>query len=279
MKKSAKQFPRRSRRRVAATTSTGRKFEAGELPVNLQFTSRTVGTLPEAITASDLELLNSGLRWLFVDLRRAHQYFQNGEGNGRGGAVTALGALWRFGTFFAAPLAEGLHTPICDLQTALEALEQNNVLPMLKPAARPGRAKASRGREALKGHAAGTVQRLLQAGIKPVDAHRRVAKELTRLGVRPERGAGVVTATTVRHWCDEVANDVNRQGPAAMIYDPMFTKSECERFSFLVWLDQHPEKGVDHRPAHLFALDSLAAFVRENFPKREARKNPVKPLI
>jgi hypothetical protein len=274
MKESASRFPRRSRRRVAATTSTGRKIEAGELPVNLLFTSRMVGTLPEAVTPSDLELLNSGLRWLFADLRRAHRYFQNGEGNGRGGAVTALGALWRFVTLFAAPLAEGLHTPIHDLQTALEALEQNNVLPMLKPAARPGRAKSSRGREALKGHAAGTVQRLLKAGIKPVDAHRRVAKELTKLGVRPERGAGAVTATTVRHWCDEVANDVNRLGPAAVIYDAMFTESERERFSFLVWLDQHPEKGVCHQPAHLFALDSLAAFVRENFSEKRGSQKP-----
>jgi hypothetical protein len=231
------------------------------------------GTLPETIVAGDLEILNSGLHLLFADLRRAYQYFQDGEGNGRGGASTALGALCRFIMLFEKPLAEGLQLPILDLQQALAALEDNNVSPMLEPLRHRGRAKSSDAREALKGHVAGTVQRLLQAGINSDDAHRRVAEELEKRGVRAERGAGNVTATTVRHWCDEVDTDVERRGTAAVVYDSMFTVSERENFSFLVWLDRN-QKGVEHLPAPVFALKSLAAFVAAIFPNHAEPEKP-----
>ena len=183
------------------------RFNPPESPAKLEFLRRMAGTLPETIVARDLEILNSGLHLLFADLRRAHRYFRDGEGNGRGGASTALGAVYRFIMLFEKPLAEGLQLPILDLQQALAALEENNVLPVFKPVRHRGRAKSSDVREALKGYVAGTVQRLLQTGINSDAAHRRVAEELERRGVRPERGAGDVTATTVRHWCDEVDTD------------------------------------------------------------------------
>jgi hypothetical protein len=277
MGKSAQQRPRRtpqSRRRAAAAEGTQSQLRFAELPANLEFASRMAGALPETIVAGDLETLNSGLHLLFADLRRARRYFQDGEGNGRGGAVTALAAFGRFVTLFEASLAEGLQLPILDLQQALAALEDNNVLQMLKPARHGGRAKSGDAREALKGHVAGTVKRLLQTGITQVDAHRRVAKVLKRRGVRPERGAGDVTANTIRHWCDDVAADVGRRGIAAVVCDSMFTESEREKFSFFVWLDRNPEKGVDHPPAHLFALDSLAAFVAANFPNHAQPEKP-----
>jgi hypothetical protein len=260
MEKSAKQRPDRahqSRRRIAAATGIQSKIESGDLPANLDAAWRMQGALPETVDAGNLEILNSGLHSLFTDLRQARFYFQNGEGNGRGGAVTALGALWRFITLFEAPRAEMLHMPILDLQQALAALEYNNVSPMLKPVRRPGRPKSSDTREALKGCVAGIVQLLLQAGMTPPDAHLLVAKALGKLAVRPERGAGNITDTTVRHWCDEVAADVGRRGTAAMVYDTMFTAKEIERLS------AEPSNEARHN----FALVSLCAFVEQIFPK------------
>jgi hypothetical protein len=268
MEKPTKHRPRgtnRSRRRIAAAEGAHHgRTRSGELPANLEFAKGMAGTLPETVTADDLEILNAGLNRLFADLRRAHQFFQDGEGNGRGGAATALAALQRFITLFRAPLAEGLQVPILDLLQALVALENNNVLPVLKPVRRRGRAKSSDAYEALKGCVAETGQRLLQSGVTPADAHRRVAKELGTLGVRPERGAGDVTGTTVRHWCDGVAEDVGRGGTAAMIYDLIFTAEEIERFSRL----------PSNQARQDFALASLAAFVRKILP----RCGPEKPI-
>ena len=121
-------------------------------------------------------------------------------------------------------------------------------------------------RQALKGHVAAAVQRLLQAGIAVVDARQRVAKELRKLGMKPERGAGDVTATTVRHWCDEVEQDVGRRGAAAVAYDMTFTDDEVKRFKAL----PTDKARQDH------ALASLAAFVRDILP---GTQNPVIPPV
>jgi hypothetical protein len=127
-----------------------------------------------------------------------------------------------------------------------------------------GRARSSDAREALKGHVAGTVQRLKSAGLKLDAARRRVAKELGKLGVRSERGAGEVTANSVRHWCDVVSADVGRRGLAAYNYDLMFTDDEVERFS--AW----PSSQAQQK----FAVASLADFVRENFPELRGSQKP-----
>jgi hypothetical protein len=100
-------------------------------------------------------------------------------------------------------------------------------------------------------------------------AFRAVANALAKQGIRAERGSGAVTATTVRHWCDEVASDVGRRGTAAMMYDSMFTDIENNRFSELP-----PDQ------AQLYALGSLGAWVQEMIcPTGSRRKNPVNPPI
>jgi hypothetical protein len=264
VRKSEKQGNRNSSRDVASVKDAPEKTKFRERLPDFEFAFRMKGTLPETVTAGDLEILNSALRILFADLRRAQQRFQEGEANGRAGATDALGAVWRFIILFEGPFSETLHTPILSLQDALRTLDRNNVLPLLKPVARRGRAKSSDTREALKGHVAGTVQRLLSTGLKPDAAHRRVAKELGKLGVRPERGSGDITATTVRHWCDDVAADVGRRGPAAFVYDGMLTDCERQKFSRL------PKDR-----ARSFAVASLRAFVEEHFPEPRSVKNPV----
>jgi hypothetical protein len=119
--------------------------------------------------------------------------------------------------------------------------------------------------EALKGHVAATVQRLLQAGMSTTDAHRFVAKELKILELKSERGSDL-TETTVRHWCDEVVADVSRVGGAADLYHRMLTEDELKRFKALP--SDQARKDL--------ARASLIAFVREVIL---GTQNPLKPPI
>jgi len=237
------------------------------MKASYEFVVQNAGSLPEAVAETDLDALNAGLRFLFADLRCAQRLYREEGDNGRVGASAALGAIWRFVMLFKGPLAETLHVPILNLHDALESLDNNLVLPMLKPIPCSGRAPSSDRRKALKGCAAATVQRLLRTGLKSQDANLAVAKKLRQLGIRPERGSDEITDDTVRHWCEEVAIDVARHGTAAMMYDSMFTPAEIDRFSALP---------MDQARSH--ALNSLAGFVQEIFSEAVENK-PVKPPI
>jgi hypothetical protein len=224
-------------------------------PPHVEFCNQFKGTLPDKIGDVELSTLNTALDFLFARLREARAQFDQ-EDDGRLGAFTALGAFWMFIALFRAPYHEGLQLPILRLQDALAMLEQNRVEPIVRPVRRSGRAPSSYGYASLKGHAVATVQRLLQIGVDRRTAHRSVAKELSKFGVRAERGSGVVTATTVRNWCDEISRDVGRHGTAARMYDSVLVHAEQERFSALR-KDQ----------AKRFALQSLAGWTRALFPQ------------
>ena len=174
-----------------------------ERPPYREFLDRVQGTLPDNIGVTELDTLNSALRFLFERLREARRLFEQEGDDGRAGAFTALAASWMFIVLFRTPYSEGLQVPILRLQDALAMLEENSVLPILKPVPRIGRPASSHVHASLKGQAAGTVQLLVHTGMARSDAHRLVAKKLTRLGVRPERRSLIVTATTVRNWCAE----------------------------------------------------------------------------
>jgi len=265
MKVPPKQRPgpiRQSRRRAAAIKGIQSKVQSGE-PPHINFMTRNRGSLPTIIGQDNLEKLNSGLDVLFNRLRVAKQEYDVGTDGGRVGAFTALGAVWQFITLFDSPRAEGLYVPILKLQDALVALDQNDVLPILKPVRHAGRAPSSHAYTALKGHAAATVMRLRKSNLDPKQACVLVARELAKLGVRPDRGRGGITATTVRHWCDEVENDVGRRGTAATIYDMMFTDDENKKFDAL-----------PHDRAKAFTLDSLRHYVREIFPEIRVTEKP-----
>ena len=196
-----------------------------------EFLHRVEGTLPELITTPDLETLNAGLRFFFSDLRRALELFQQSDSGGRAGAVKALGATWRFVALFKQPFAERLFVPLLLLQDALQTLDKNNVSPMLSPVRRSGRASSTGARAALRGYAAGTVERLVRAGVPMPQARALVAGTLVKLGVRPERTSGQITERTVRLWYKEVA--AGRPDPGSIVYDGMFTDDELKRFSDL----------------------------------------------
>jgi hypothetical protein len=259
MKTSSKQKTRRthqSQRFVAAKKGVKSKTQSGEARAHLDFLMRFKGSLPETLTESDIETLNAGLAFLFAWLRQARQEYDEESDGGRVAAFTALGAMWQFVALFNSSQAESLHLPALKLMEALAALDQNNVLPILKPVARPGRAPSSHAYASLQGHAAAAVMRLRQLKLDLKQAYMLVANELAKLGVRPERGKQAITADTIRHWCDVVESDVGRIGTAAMIYDEMFTPEENKRLYALPPAE-----------AKRFTLSSMRSYVQKIFPE------------
>jgi hypothetical protein len=224
------------------------------LPPHLEFLNRYQGSLPEIIGKANLVVLNSALGFLFAHLREARRQFEQEGDAGRAGAFTALGALGQFVVLFEKPKAETIEIPILRLQDALVSLDKNSVEPIVKPTRRRGRAGSSHAHLALKGDAAGTVRRLVAAGLNRSDAEEKVAAQLRQLGVRAKRGSGNVTAATVRNWCNEVSSDVSRKGTAAQVCDTMFTDAEDKRFLTLSNAD-----------ARRYALGSLSDWVQSMF--------------
>lgn len=248
------------RNRVTGPKRVSSSIQSQGQPAYREFLDRAKGTLPEIIGDSDLDTLNSALGFLFAHLREARRQFEQEGDAGRFAAFTALAAYWMFVVVFKTPLAESLEVPILRLQAALAALDNNLVEPIVKPARRRGRAPSSPTYATLRGHAAGSVKQLVGAGLSRREAHEAVAKQLSYLGVHPERGSGDVTAATVRNWCDEVASDVGRHGPAAQFFDSMFAPEEQRRLSEL------PKER-----AKSFVLKSLVGWVQSVFP--ELRKS------
>jgi hypothetical protein len=132
--KEAEQRPHRAPL-IAPSPGVQAEIRSGDAQPGLDFLERSKGTLPETIAESDLRTLNEGLGFFFAQLREARRRYANEGDGGRAGALMALGAVWKFIVLFDLPHAECLHIPILRLQDALEALEKNNVLPILKPQA------------------------------------------------------------------------------------------------------------------------------------------------
>jgi hypothetical protein len=160
--------------------------------------------LPEYVVAADLEALNQALAALFQDLRSARS-LPPGETHGRLSAVVALSAAWRFFTRFEPVLTETLHVPLMSLHSALLALNENNVEPILKPTKRTGRAASSPRRYTLMGIAVGAAQHLEWTGLSPPEANKAVAAKLKALDIKPARGKNDVTADTLRRWRDHIS--------------------------------------------------------------------------
>jgi hypothetical protein len=105
---------------------------------------------------------------------------------------------------FESVRAETLHVPLLNLSSALVALNENNIDPILEPTKRSGRAPSSPKRYALIGIAVGTAQRLEWVGLSPADANKAVAAKLKNLGIQPSRGKNGVTADTLRRWREQI---------------------------------------------------------------------------
>jgi hypothetical protein len=252
MAKSAQQHPRRRR---------GGKTPTDKTPPHVEFVEQHKGTLPETITRRDIKILNAGLGHLFARLREARRQYDTEKDGGRAAAFTALAAAWQFIVLFRSPRSQFLQVPFLKLQDALAALEKNNVLPILKPVARRGRAPSSQAHVTLIGFAAGTVKRLLRAGMDREHALAVVAKTLAKQGVRSQRGAGAISATTVSGWYGEVESDADQSGTAARAFDSMFSPEENMRYGELPPAD-----------ARQLALGSLVHYVKQLFPELHIHK-------
>jgi hypothetical protein len=217
------------------------------------FLDRNKGTLPEEITAADLQTLNAGLGFFFSKLRLAAGLFHQSADDGRHAAIVAADAAWRLIALFR---PENLSLPLLHLRDALRLLDEGTAVPMLMPVSRPGGRRSTDAYDALRGQAAGTVARLVETGLLRPDAYGLVAEALVKLGVPPERGKAI-TARTVRLWCAKNTANANRSGAAAIVYDGMFTDEERQRFAGL----------PSDEARQALALNSLAAFVRTHFPR------------
>jgi len=166
-------------------------------------------SLPEALGCGDLPIINEALAALFTDLRYASTLYQNKDFSDRAATLVALEAGWRFLMRFQPARDEQLHLPLINLSSALMALNNNSVATILRPTPTPkgGRAPDAPDRHALIGIVVGTVGRLLWTGMPVREAHKVVAAELLRLGTRPGRGTGRMTARTVKQWYDRVSAD------------------------------------------------------------------------
>jgi hypothetical protein len=105
---------------------------------------------------------------------------------------------------FEPVLEERLHVPLMSLNSALLALNENNIEAILKPTKRTGRATSSPRRYVLMGIAVGTAQRLEWTGLSSARANKAVAAKLTGLGIKPTRGKNGVTADTLRRWREQI---------------------------------------------------------------------------
>jgi hypothetical protein len=199
----------------------------------VEFFTRFKGTLPEVITPSELQILNSALSYLFASLREIRPLYQKAEAKDRRHAIrVALSFYCRFIQLFQKPLEEELDVPILHLNDALGGLDDNLVLPILQTIPRKGRSRSSDVHNALKGLVAATVTYLCENRFPTADAHKALAQWLNKLGVRSERGSGDITPNTVRNWCAEVSSlGKTSTATAAIMCDEMLAESEQKRLA------------------------------------------------
>jgi hypothetical protein len=242
--------------RPAGQSSGGIEFE--EMVANF-------GILPAVIGDADLERLNRALAEMFDALTQAARLRHTS--NYRAAAIMALRAAWTFIARFEVGLGQNLHASLIELSSALIALNDNNVEPLLQPtpAMAGGRAPDSPARQALIGFAAGAVGRLRWTGLHRAEAHKLVADALRKVGVRPSRGSGRVTERTVREWCERATADYGGRSTAAMNAASMLTKEWEAKIKVLPPPD-----------ARKFVLDALIRNVLELMPTQSQQK-PTKP--
>jgi hypothetical protein len=125
--------------------------------------------------------------------------------------------------------SHGLHAPLVALFDALLSLDDGKLLPLLVPKKKPkgGRARASALRASLIGVSVFTVNRLIETGMLAPAAQKAVAQKLKISGIKSARGAGTISARTVRGWCEHVSEDVGRHSEAAQTYDFLITDPEA----------------------------------------------------
>jgi len=173
-----------------------------------------------APSAEELASIEAAFNYLYKGLVEAKQRFEAGRTEGREGVIHALETVIKFLSLFDPVNADALHAPLARLFDDLMSLDDGKAPGMLTPSARPGRSRASGFYDALKALAVFTVRRLEATDMRPNEARKVVASELTKLHVRPARkgsagGTCQITERTIRGWQEEIAADVGCHSTAA----------------------------------------------------------------
>jgi hypothetical protein len=144
--------------------------------------------LPALVEIENLPALNVGLRYLWLELQRAQSEFNSGKR--LSGAYASLIAVIAFLSLFRAARIGGLGVPLHALESALWALDEGIVEPILKPVgtSKGGRHRASVLRHEFKGMTAYVVTRLAGFVSSRSEAEKLVAADLAGIAVRPDRG-------------------------------------------------------------------------------------------
>jgi hypothetical protein len=216
--------------------------------------------LPETVGPEHLPALNIGLQHLWAELRQAQSEYRAGREST--GAYLSLIAVGAFLSLFGATWTEGLGMPLSALESALWALDEGIVEPILTPPrpAKAGRAPSSALKQELRGAAVYVLRRLMDFGLSRSAAEQAVADDLRRIGVRPDRGRGPgrLTRSAVRAWCEEVAADIGRR------------RTATRRYRLL--LADPTNKALDGMPA-----DDAVKLLRHRLIAFAAAVNPPKP--
>jgi hypothetical protein len=131
---------------------------------------------------------------------------------GRPAAIEALLAVSEFLSVISAPNEFPYQRPFNSLTSALKALDDGEVQPLLQPMRRSGRSPDSLAKAYVKALAVRIAQRLCEAGMDKAEAYEKVALVCRKCGIRPGRKGSdkpcEMTARTVRFWSNQIAKDV-----------------------------------------------------------------------
>lgn len=210
--------------------------DSGHLETTFDELFAAIGLLPEVIGVDDLPKLNVALAEMYLLLRYAADLWRQRQESEA--VFTAVRAAWTFMSRFDTGVCENLLAPLMKLASALMALDEGTVDPLLKPKRKPkgGRTPDTWERQWLVGWAVGTAHRLQWTDLSPTDADREVAAVLQRLGVRPARGASrKMTHRTIRDWRERIA--ASPHSTAAKAANAMLTDGYKSQITAMAPLD------------------------------------------
>jgi hypothetical protein len=160
---------------------------------------------PKPTRAQPDEALAAAVVRLREALAIAGHIYATSPNNRRAAVIAALNAVYEFVDVGLEVVDEPeLMTPLSALAAALADLERGITPPLLKPRRVHGHPRDPHGREMTKGAAAAAMSLLMDVGLGRVDAAKRVAKELQRLGVALEGDHHLLNWRTVASWRDQV---------------------------------------------------------------------------
>jgi hypothetical protein len=152
---------------------------------------------------------------------------------GRPAAIEALLVVSEFLSVISAPNEFPYQRPFNSLTSALKALDDGEVQPLLQPTRRSGRSPDSLAKAYVKALAVRITQRLCKAGMDKDEAYEKVALVYRKCGIRPGRKGSdkpcEMTARTVRSWSEKVANDVGCRTRLGQFYREISCFQALER--------------------------------------------------